>query len=126
MKGAGKLPRAVLVIAILSFVEAGIWTIPVLQALNHELASPRALGAFLLLCAAAATAYGLVQLMGWARILKVAIAAVDAVVMISVAQDAFREDGLSEVMWIVMFIYIIWSALYMFTPGVKRAFSKAA
>jgi hypothetical protein len=125
-RGTGRRPIAVVVIAILSFVEAGIWMIPIKQALRHGLVSPRAMGAFLLACAATAIGFGLIKLMGWARLLKVVIAAVDAILMISVAQDAFNEGGFGEVMWIVMFIYIIWSAWYLFAPRMKGVFSKAA
>jgi hypothetical protein len=124
-RGTGRRPRVVLAIAILSFVEAGIWVIPITQALDRNRVTSQAFGAFLLMCAATAIGFGLIKLMGWARLLKVVVAIVDAVLMISVAQDAFHEGGFGEVMWIVMFIYIIWSALYLFTPQVKRAFSKA-
>jgi len=124
--GTGRRPRAVIVIAILSFVEAGIWIIPISQDFSRNRLPARDFGAFLLVCAAAAIGFGLIKLMGWARLLKVLVAAVDAILMISVAQDAFHEGGFGEVMWIVMFIFVIWSALYMFRPQVKRAFSKAA
>jgi hypothetical protein len=125
-RGTGRRPIAVVVIAILSFVEAGIWMIPIKQALRHGLVSPRAMGAFLLVGAATAIGIGLIKLMGWARLLKVVVSAVDAILMISVAQDAFNEGGFGEVMWIVMFIYIIWSAWYLFAPRMKGVFSKAA
>jgi hypothetical protein len=125
-KGTGRRPGAVLAIAILSFVEAGIWIIPIAQDYNRDRLAARDFGAFLLVCAAAAIGFGLIKLMGWARFLKVVVAAADAILMISVAQDAFQEGGAGEAMWIGMFIFVIWSALYLFTPRVKRAFSKAA
>lgn len=125
-RGTGRRPRAVLAIAILSFVEAGIWMIPISQDLNRSRMPVRDFGAFLLVCAAAAVGFGLIKLMGWARLLKVVVAAVDAILMISVAQDAFHEGGFGEVMWIVMFIYIIWSAWYLFAPRTKGVFSKVA
>jgi TIR domain-containing protein len=124
-KGAGRRPTGVLVVAILSFIESCIWIIPISDAINHERVAPKDFGAFLLVCAAALTGYGLIKLMGWARLLKVVIATVDVILMISVAQDAFREGGFGEIMWIVMLIFIIWSALFMFTPRVKKAFSSA-
>jgi TIR domain-containing protein len=125
-KGMGRRPRAVLAIAILSFVEAGIWVIPITQALSHNRTAPEDFGALLLVCAAAAIGFGLIRLMRWARLLKVVVALVDAVLMIHVAQDAFREGGSGELSWIGIFIYVIWSALYLFTPQVRRAFQKVA
>jgi TIR domain len=125
-RGTGRRPTPVLVIAILSFVEAGIWIIPIYGDFDRNHPAPRDFGAFLLVLASAAIGFGLIKLMGWARLLKVVVAAVDAVLMISVAQEAFHEGGFGEFMWIIMFIYIIWSALFMFTPKVKRAFSKTA
>jgi hypothetical protein len=124
-RGTGRRPPAVLVIAILSFVEAGIWMIPISQDIGRNRLQARDFSAFLV-CAAVAIGFGLIKLMGWARLLKVVVSAVDAVLMISVAQDAFREGGFGEVMWIVMFIYIIWSAWYLFAPRMKGVFSKAA
>lgn len=125
-KGTGRRPMAVLVIAILSFAEAGIWVLPIAGDFDRNRVAPRDPGALLLVCAAAAVGYGLIKLMNWARLLKVVVAAVDAILMISVAQEAFHEGGFGEVMWIVMFIYIIWSALYLFTPRMRQAFSKTA
>jgi TIR domain len=126
VRGAGPRPAGVLIVAILSFVEAGIWVLPIWDDFSHGRAKSEDFGAFLLVCAAAATGFGLVRLMGWARFLKVLVAAVDAVLMISVAQNAFHEGGGGEVAWICMFIFIVWSAWFMFTPRVIRAFSKAA
>jgi hypothetical protein len=125
-RGTGRRPRAVLVIAILSFVEAGIWIIPISQDIGRNRLEPRDYGAFLLVCAAAAIGFGLIKLMNWARLLKVVVAAVDVVLMISAAQEAFHGGGFGEVMWIVMFIYIIWSAWFLFAPRAKGAFSGAA
>jgi hypothetical protein len=125
-RGTGRRPRAVLVIAILSFVEAGIWIIPISQDVGSNRLEPRDYGAFLLVCAAAAIGFGLIKLMNWARLLKVVVAAVDVVLMISAAQEAFHGGGFGEVMWIVMFIYIIWSAWFLFAPRAKGAFSGAA
>ena len=125
-KGTGRRPGVVLFISILSFIEAGIWVLPIWDDFSHGRAKAEDFGAFLLVCAAAATGYGLLKLMGWARFLKVIVAAVDAVLMISVAQNAFHEGGGGEVAWICMFIFIVWSAWFMFAPRVKQAFSKAA
>lgn len=125
-KGAGPRTIPVVIIAILSFVEAGIWTLPIYGDYDRNRLAPKDFGAFLLICAAVAIGFGLIKLMGWARLLKIVVATVDAVLMISVAQSAFHEGGFGEASWIGIFIYIIWSALFMFTPRVKRAFSKVA
>jgi hypothetical protein len=124
--GTGRRPTAVLVVAILSFVEAGIWIIPISQDIGRNRLEARDFGAFLLVCAAAAIGFGLIKMTGWARLLKVVVAAVDAVLMISVSQDAFHQGGAGEVMWIAIFIYIIWSAWFLFAPRMKGAFRKAA
>lgn len=121
-RGAGPIPRMVLIIAILSLVEAAIWIMGAWDDLSRGRTRPIDLCAILLLAGGLLTGYGLFRLMGWARILKLICSAVDVVVLISVAQQAFHEGGFGEVVWIAFVIYFVWSAWYLFTPQVRAAF----
>jgi hypothetical protein len=121
-QGAGPLPRAVLVIAILSFVEAAIWVFGSWQDFSRGRIRPIDVCAILLLAGGVLTGYGLFRLQGWARFLKLVLSAVDVVILISVAQEAFHEGGFGEVMWIAFVIYFVWSAWYLFTPQMRPAF----
>lgn len=120
--GAGPIPRAVLVIAILSFVEAAVWIMGSWQDFSRGRIRPIDLCAVLLLAGGVLTGYGLLKLQGWARFLKLICSAVVVVILLSVAQEAFHEGGFGEVMWIVFVIYFVWSAWYLFTPQIQPAF----
>jgi len=124
-KGAGPRPTAVLVIAILSFVEAAIWILGSFDDLSRGRLHPIDICALILLAGAVFTGYGLLRLMEWARFLKLICSAFVVVILLSVAQKAFHEGGFGEVMWIAFVIYFVWSAWYLFTPKMSRAFRPA-
>jgi hypothetical protein len=121
-KGAGPRPTAVLVIAILSFVEAAIWILGSFDDLSRGRLHPIDICALILLAGAVLTGYGLLRLLEWARFLKLICSALVVVILLSAAQRAFHEGGFGEVLWIAFVIYFVWSAWYLFTPKMAQAF----
>ena len=121
-QGAGPRPRAVLIIAILSFVEAAIWILGSYDDISRGRFYPIDICALILLIGAAFTGYGLLRLMAWARFFKLICSALVVVILLDVAQKAFHEGGFGEIMWIAFVIYFVWSAWYLFTPQVRPAF----
>jgi hypothetical protein len=70
------------------------------------------------------TGIGLLKLKGWGRILEIILALLGLLgAARGIAGGALHTGGSSLVIMIVEIAYLIWVVWYMFTPGVKAAFS---
>jgi hypothetical protein len=84
------------------------------------------IGAVFLVFAAIAviTGIGLLKLKGWGRILEIILAVLGLIGVIkAIAGGALHAGSTSLAILIVEIAYFIWVLWYMFTPGVKAAFS---
>jgi uncharacterized membrane protein (DUF2068 family) len=70
------------------------------------------------------TGIGLLKLKGWGRILEIILAALGLIgVVKSLAGGALHAGTTSLVIIFIELAYFVWVLWYMFTPGVKAAFS---
>jgi hypothetical protein len=64
---------------------------------------------------------GLIKLAGWGRITQIIIAALG--VLGSIKNFTGGLSGSQYVLPVIFLLYYVWTIWYMFTPGVKQAFS---
>ncbi len=69
------------------------------------------------------TAVGLLKLKGWARIIQLVLTALGLLNSVRGFASGFHMQGSAMAVTIVVIAYDVWVLWYMFTPGVKQAFS---
>jgi hypothetical protein len=124
--GARKRPVGVLVFAILSFVEVGIWVYAALYDSYHGRFETLDTGMLVLATIGVIAGYGLIRLKAFGRFLKIICAAVDIVLLLRVVQDASHEGGWSFTVWLALFAYFVFVIWYMLTSRANQWFRREA
>jgi hypothetical protein len=124
--GTRKLPWGIYVVAGLSAAECILWIVGASQDFSRGRVEPIDLVAMLGAALAAVTGYGVIRLLRWARIIRMICSAAEVVLMIAVAQEAFREGGGGLVGWFAMIIGCAWIVAYLMTQQARYLFRKSA